>query len=368
MLALEPTMMTEKTVTTLLEAEFKPAGQSMPQDWAALARWLARSGAELGPSPGRQFAGGFGNLNYLIEIDGKPAVLRRPPSGPLPLGANDMGREHRILSSLWRAYPLAPQALFFCAEPGVLGAPFQIIEYRAGVVIRYELPPSFAGRPDIGETLSRQMVESLAALHAVDPTQIGLTTLGRPAGFLGRTLDGWLRRGAALGEMIDSGTFTETAAWLRCRLPADGRPSLIHSDFKLDNLILDPGTLAPVAVIDWDMGTRGDPLWDLAVLLSYWAEPEDPGCMHRMRQMPTMQAGFWSRRQVLEAYHRLSGRTVDDFTYYRVLSLLRSAIVFLQLFDRYRRQPQENMHCAGFGRLGRDLLDYAFEVACRRAE
>jgi len=88
MLALEPTMMTEETVTTLLAAEFKSAGQSVPQDWAALARWLARSGAELGPTPGRQFAGGFGNLNYLIEIDGKPAVLRRPPGGPLPLGAN----------------------------------------------------------------------------------------------------------------------------------------------------------------------------------------------------------------------------------------------------------------------------------------
>jgi len=121
-------------------------------------------------------------------------------------------------------------------------------------------------------------------------------------------------------------------------------------------------------VIDWDMGTRGDPLWDFAVLLSYWAEPEDPDCMHRMRQMPTMQAGFWSRRQVLEAYHRLSGRAVDDFTYYRVMSLLRSAIVFLQLFDRYRRHSAGNMHCAGFGSLGRELLEYALEVARGRAE
>ena len=188
-----------------------------------------------------------------------------------------------------------------------------------------------------------------------------------PVGFLGRTLDGWLRRGAALGELIDPGTFTEIAAWLRCRVPADVSPSLIHSDFKLDNMILDPATLAPVAVIDWDMGTRGDPLWDLAVLLSYWAEPEDPPCMHSMRQMPTAQAGFWSRQQVLKAYHRLTGRAVDDFGFYRVLSLFRSAIVFLQLFDRYRRHPAENMHCAGFGSLGGELLDYALEVARGRA-
>jgi len=354
--------------TALPETELRPPAETVPQDWAALAGWLALSGAELGSTPGRQFAGGFGNINYLIEIDGKPAVLRRPPGGPLPLGGNDMAREHRILSSLWRAYPLAPRTLFFCAEPDVLGAPFQIIEYRAGIVIRDALPPSLTGDPNIGATLSRQLVESLAALHAVDPAQVGLETLGRPAGFLGRTLDGWSRRAAALGELVDPGTFTETAARLRCRVPADVSPSLIHSDFKLDNMILDPATLAPVAVIDWDMGTRGDPRWDLAVLLSYWAEPEDPACMHRMRQMPTAQAGFWSRRQVLEAYHRLTGRAVDDFTYYRVMSLLRSAIVFLQLFDRYRRHPAGNLHCAGFGSLGRELLEYALEVARGHAE
>ena len=256
-------------------ADFKPGAHSVPQDWTALARWLARSGAALGPTPGRQFAGGFGNLNYLIEIDGEPAVLRRPPSGPLPLGANDMVREFRILSSLWHAYPLAPRALFFCPDPDVLGAPFQIIEHRAGVVIRDVLPSS-TGRPDLGATLSRQMVESLAALHAVDPEQIGLGTLGRPAGFLGRTLDGWSRRGIALIDLVNFRVFDETAAWLRGRLPKERPSSFIHCDFKLDNMILEPVTLAPVAVIDWDMGTRGDPLWDLAVLLSYWAEPNDP--------------------------------------------------------------------------------------------
>jgi len=139
-------------------------------------------------------------------------------------------------------------------------------------------------------------------------------------------------------------------------------PSLIHSDFKLDNMVFDGATLTPVAVIDWDMGTRGDPLWDLAVLLSYWAEPGDPECMHRLRQMPTLAPGFWRRDEVINAYHRLSGRTIDDFAFYRVMALFRSAIVFLQLFDRWRRDPGPNIRCAGFGALGRDLLDYAVEI------
>ncbi|HYZ39723.1 MAG TPA: phosphotransferase family protein, partial [Stellaceae bacterium] len=231
--------------------EFIPAEEAIPQDWVSLARYLARSGAALGPTPPRQFAGGFGNLNYLVEIDRKLAVLRRPPSGPLPPGANDMAREHRILSSLWRAYPLAPRALFFCGDTSVLGAPFQIIEYRPGVVIRDSLPPSCASRPDAGTVLSRHLVDSLAALHAVDPAQVGLDSLGRPTGFLTRTLEGWAKRASLVADVLDGRTLAEIVGWLRQRVPADVRPSLLHSDFKLDNMILEPASLAPVAVIDW---------------------------------------------------------------------------------------------------------------------
>ena len=353
---------------SLHPGEFSEAAHSIPQDWASLAHYLARRGIVFGPSQPRQFAGGYGNLNYLIEIDGMPAVLRRPPAGPLPYGGNDMAREYRILSSLWREYPLAPRAMFFCDEANVLGAAFQIIEYRPGVVIRDTLPPDLAGRPEAGMLLSRQLVESLAALHAVDPAQIGLETLGRPAGFLARTVEGWAARSAAVADLINPGALSEVVDWLRRRVPADAPPSLIHSDFKLDNMILTPETLAPVAVIDWDMGTRGDPLWDLAVMLSYWVELGDPACLHRVRQMPTTQPGFWRRHEVIAAYLRLSSRAVADFTFYRVLSLFRSAVVFLQLFDRFRRSPGQNKRCAEFDALGSGLVDHAFEIIRGRAE
>jgi aminoglycoside phosphotransferase (APT) family kinase protein len=349
-------------------AEFKSDAQSIPQDWNALAGYLARFDTALGPAPPRQFAGGFGNLNYLIEIDGGPAVLRRPPGGPLPPGANDMAREYRILSTLWRVYPLAPRALFYCAEPDVLGVPFQIIEYRPGIIVRDALPPTLAGRLDAGAILSRHLAESLVALHAVDTAQVGLQTLGRPTGFLGRTLEGWVTRGNAVADLLSRAAFAEIVAWLRRRVPPDTSPSLLHSDFKLDNMILDPTTLAPVAVIDWDMGTRGDPLWDLAVLLSYWVQHGDPDCMRRMRQMPTARPGFLCRREVLVLYQSLSGRAIDDFTFYRVLSVFRSAIVFLQLFDRYRREPAAHRRCSEFDSLGRELVDYSFEIANGRAD
>jgi aminoglycoside phosphotransferase (APT) family kinase protein len=109
---------------------FKSTAETDPQDWASLALYLAEFGIELGEAEPRQFAGGFGNPNYLIEIDGRPAVLRRLPSGPLPPGANGMAREDRIFSSLWQAYPLAARSLFFCEDRRVLGTPFQILEYR----------------------------------------------------------------------------------------------------------------------------------------------------------------------------------------------------------------------------------------------
>ena len=151
-----------------------------------------------------------------------------------------MAREYRILSSLWREYPLAPRAMLFGDDASVLGAPFQIIEYRPGMVIRDTLPPDLAGRPEVGMLLSRQLVESLAALHAVDPAQVGLETLGRPAGFLARTVDGWAARSAAVADPINPLALSEVVDWLRRRVPADAPPSLIHSDFKLDNMILAP--------------------------------------------------------------------------------------------------------------------------------
>ena len=222
-------------------AEFRGPAETEPQDWSALAAYLERCGMGLGRSAPRQFAGGFGNLNYLIEIDGAPAVLRRPPAGPLPPGANDMAREFRILSALWRAYPLAPRGLLFGADPAVLGAPFQIIEHRPGMVIRDILPPDLAGRPEIGAALGRHLVESLAALHAVRgrcgrARNPGSTPRISPSGRskVGR------RAVTPLSIFCIRPPLQRRSRGFAGRLPAEPPPTLIHSDFKLDNMIFDP--------------------------------------------------------------------------------------------------------------------------------
>ncbi len=330
-------------------------------DWAAIGAHLEAAGLVLLPGERTRFPGGFANRNYRIELESGPAVLRRPPPGPLPKGAHDMGREHTILSRLPDALPFVPRSLHLCEDESVIGVKFQVIEYREGVVIGGTLPAAFAGR---GAELSEMLVETLAAINTADTAALGLDGLGRPEGFLGRAVEGWLARGAAAdgGPVLD-----ELGVWLRAHAVPDGAPGLLHNDFKLDNVIVNPVSLRPNAVVDWDQGTRGDPLFDLATLLSYWAEPGDPAVMHELQQMPSAGDGFMSRAAVVTRWSALTGRDVSDIRFHRVLAMVKLGVIFLQLHGLYRRGATADERYARFGGLGAGLLEFALEIAAGRA-
>ncbi len=347
----------------------EPGESVSPLNLAALSRYLRAQGLELdaGFVP-RKFAAGFGNLNFLISIDREKFVLRRPPLGPIPPGANDMAREYRVLSCLHPAFPLVPEAKLFCDNPEVLGAPFLLMEYRPGLVIGATVPSEAArvwhSDIPVGQFLGSNMIDVLAKLHAVDARACGLDTLGKPEGFLERTLRGWSKR-AALSWDEDAPKELETVLqWLAGnRVSETKAPTLIHNDFKLDNIILDPETLTPRTLIDWDMGTIGDPLYDLAVLLSYWSEASDPEAMHDLRQMPTAHNGFQTREEAARLYARASGRDLSEFTFYRVLATLRLAVVFQQLYRRHQTGGTDNRSFAGFNTLARGLLNVALQIS-----
>lgn len=341
-------------------ARFRPPETTAPFDRLALAKHLAAAGYVYDPAePVLQFAGGLANRNYLIHLDGAPAVLRRPPSGDLPPGAHDMAREHRLLSALSKALPLAPDSRHFCADASVLGAPFQIIEHREGEVLTGSSLP--ADLPDDAPSrLSRMIVETLAQIHAVDAEACGLGQLGRPEGFISRTIEGWRARGARVAEgRAAKQLIAEIAAKLAAHRYEDRAPTLVHMDFKLDNIILEPKTLTPVAVVDWDMGTRGDPLFDLATLLSYWCEPHEIVVFGELDQMPTALPGFWSRAQAAEAYGKVTGQDLRDLPILNVLALLRLGVVFLQLHDQYRSGAVTNPRYATFDRSALKVLAHA---------
>jgi len=274
-------------------ADLFSAGESFALDWEAVRAHLAAHGLVLDRDPPpRQFAGGLANVNFLIHIGGKPYVLRRPPAGELPAGAHDMAREHRILSRLADALPFVPRSLHLCEDTSVVGVKFQILEYRSGLVVRATLPAVLRGRPRVGDRLAEVLLETLSALHAVDPASVGLDDLGRPEGFLARGVAGWRKRGVAVQYDANEVLLRDLGAWLEAHLVPDGAASLLHNDFKLDNMILDPTDLHAVGVVDWDQGTRGDPLFDFATLLSYWTEKNDHPALHDMAQMPSVEAGF----------------------------------------------------------------------------
>ncbi len=344
---------------------FRAPAETATLDWAAVAAHLEANGLRLDPDPPpRQFRGGLANLNFLVAVDGAPAVLRTPPPGPLPPGANDMKREHRILSRLWQALPLAPRSLHLCEDAGVVGHPFLILEYRAGITLAGAAPERLAAEPAAGARLGPLMVDVLADIHAVDPAAVGLEGLGRPDGFLERAVAGWAQRAerCAGAEGLDP-LVAGLADWLRRKVPRDGTPTLLHNDFKLDNMILEAEGLTPVAIVDWDQGTRGDPLFDLATLLSYWTEPGDPPAMHELAQMPTAGHGFPSRRAAAERYAARTGRDLSGFRFHRVLALFKLGVVFQQLHGRYLAGTTADPRYAGFGALARGIFEFTHEVS-----
>ncbi len=350
------------------DTDVRPAERSVPLDWDALRAYLATRGLHLDSDPPpRQFAGGLANLNYLIHLDGGPAVLRRPPLGELPAGAYDMGREFRILSRLPDALQFVPRGLFLGTDASVIGAQFQIIEYRPGLVIREHIPDQLAGRPEVGARLSQVLLETLAAIHKVDTATVGLDDIGRPAGFLARAVRGWRKRGMAALEQGTETLHAELGKWLERHLVPDGAPALLHNDFKLNNMVLDPRDLSPVAVVDWDQGTRGDPLFDFATLLSYWVHEDDPPALHDMAQMPADEGGFFPREWAVASYAALSGRDVSDFLFHRVLAMYKLGVIFLQLGLRWRSGATVEPRYAGLTAIGTGIVEFAHEIAQGRA-
>ena len=335
-------------------------------DWTRVAAHLATHGMawDSDPSP-RRFPGGLANINTLVHVDGRLLVLRRPPPGPLPPGAHDMAREHRILSRLPDALPFVPRSVHLCTDTSVLGVPFQLIEYRPGRVIHADLPPDLAGQPGIAAGLSETMLQTLASIHGADTQALGLGDLGRPDGFLRRAVEGWRRRGAAVQDARSGLALDELGAWLDANLVPDGPAVMLHNDFKLDNMILDD-SLQPNAVVDWDQGTRGDGLFDLGTMLSYWTEATDPPAMQDLRQMPTAAPGFWTREQAALRYAALTGRDLSDIRFHRVLGIMKLGVIFLQLHALHVRGATADPRYATFGPLAGGLLEFALEVKAGR--
>jgi aminoglycoside phosphotransferase (APT) family kinase protein len=338
-------------------------------DPARLGPYLrARLDGAAGTLSVRQFAGGKANLTYLLRFGDREFVLRRPPLGPIPPGAHDMRREHRVLSVLHRRYPPAPRSLLLCEDEGVIGAVFIVEERRHGFVIRDDIPPEFAGRPALNRRIGEALIDALADLHRVMPTEIGLDGLGRPDGYLERQLAGWTRRWQAAqgGEEAEQAAaqMAPVLDWLGHHLPDSHGAALLHNDYRLDNCLLDnsdPGRIA--AVLDWDMCTQGDPLTDLGYLLNYWVEPKDDPAWREIAAMPTWREGFPTRADAIQRYAARTGFDVARIGWYQVFAAFKLAVIIQQIYIRYVRGQTQDQRFRYYYRRVLGLADKARDLA-----
>ncbi|MGL5818042.1 MAG: phosphotransferase family protein [Phycicoccus sp.] len=329
-------------------------------DVPRVADWLRRHAADPAGLDGvpevGQFTGGASNLTYLLRYPVRDVILRRPPTGTKARGAHDMRREHDIQAALAPVFPSVPAMVAFCGDESVVGSQFYVMERTPGTVLRRDIPDGLGlDRAGVAR-LCATAVDTLVALHGVDVEAAGLVHLDRGDGYVRRQVDGWSGR-FARAHTPDVPSYATTMAWLSEHQPADRPHTLIHNDFRLDNLVLDPADPTRVAaVLDWEMATVGDPLMDLASGLAYWVQADDPAPLLDMRRQPTNAPGMFTRAEVVQRYVAARGIEVtrEQWAFYEVFGAFRLAVIAQQIYYRFHRGQTTNPAYGAF----RDVVRY----------
>jgi len=318
------------------------AGEEL--DLEALGKWLGGTLPEIKGAPRvTQYSGGASNWTYRLEYPGHDLVLRRPPAGTKAKSAHDMGRESFIQRALRPVYPLVPEVLAFCDDPTVLGDDFYLMRRVPGIVLHRRPPSNVEIDAPTARRLCLNAVDALVALHAVDPTGTELKEFGKGPGYAKRQIDGWCDR-YARARTWNVPSCRRVRRWLTENTPEDIATCVIHGDFRLDNLVLDPDDPASIrAVLDWEMATLGDPLMDLGNSLAYWVQADDDRVARSTRRQPTHLPGMLTRRELVDAYFERSGRTRPaNWVFYQVYGIFRLAVIVQQIYYRYHHRQTRN--------------------------
>lgn len=324
-----------------------------------------------------QFPGGSSNLTYLIKIGDDEFVLRRPPFGNTVKSAHDMGREFNVLSKLSAVYAPAPKPLLFCDDESIIGSEFYLMERRNGLIIRGRVssptvregtsPDKELSRqagmletsPDFRSQVAGSFIQNLADLHSVDLKAAALDDLGKPEGYNRRQVEGWTKRYFA-AKTDEHPELEKAIAWLNENIPAEFGTSLIHNDYKFDNVMLDPQDLTRItAVLDWEMVTVGDSLMDLGTTLGYWMGHEAGDEMLKMPFNPRVLMENISRQELVDMYAIALGREVPDMLFYYVFGTFKIAVICQQIYARYVKGFTKDPRFAGFGKLVGTLGTFA---------
>ena len=339
-----------------------------------LAAWLSANvtGGPVTVAEIRLIAGGRSNLTYYLRTQERAAdrnhdrdryrelVLRRPPLGHVLPTAHDMSREFRVISALHGTDVPVAEPVAYCPDEEVIGAPFYLMGYVSGHVLRTREQAEQALTPDQAGHLSGELATMMARIHMIDVGEVGLHTLGRGKGFLRRQLDRWQKQWA-LSQTRPVPRYDELVARLTDDLPDGTRESvtLVHGDYRLDNALVSTGRLPCIAaVVDWEMATLGDPLADLGLTLIYWTEPGEVGYGADATTAP----GFWTRQRFLDAYSALTGRDVSGVGYYMAFAYFKLAVVLEGINARFLKNQTVGENFDREGQAVPRLIDRAHEL------
>lgn len=328
-----------------------------------------------------QFPGGHSNLTYLIRYGAQEFVLRRPPVGPVAPTAHDMPREYKLLSVINPRFPLAPKPILLCEDTLVIGVPFYLMERRRGFIVRFNVPGEIGDNLALRRRLSETVVDTLVALHAVDIYSAGIVNIGKPEGFVARQVRGWAERWRR-SQTNELAEMDQVIAWLLKRLPPESpdAATIVHNDFKLDNLMLDPQDPARVvAVLDWEMSTVGDPLIDLGLALTYWTmkagektgerrngeRDRIEGDQNSSLRAVTNGPGWMTREEIVERYQKKTGRDLSRIVFYETFARFKVAVVIQQIYFRYVKGQTLDERFRNFDQLVLELAREALELTKR---
>lgn len=279
---------------------------------------------------------GHSNETFFIARSGHEWVLRRPPLGAFLPSAHDVAREYRVMHALQGGPVRVPETVVLCEDTSVLGVPFYVMTRVDGHVIRDSLPDVFDEPSRAG--IGTELVDALVELHAIDPAEVGLGDFGKPTGYLERQLRRWTGQlELTLPHTRPVPDLEAVGRWLTERRPESQAATIVHGDYKLDNVLFAPQAPARLlAILDWEMSTIGDPLADLGWMVSFWREPgEDAPAIFTATTRVTEMPGFQGRSELVERYAQASGRDVEQLNWYRVLAIWKLAILLEGSYARH---------------------------------
>ena len=328
--------------------EAKALRESDAFDIQAVHNWLISQGVDLGNElpEVKQFSGGASNLTYHLKypdsVNNGDLILRRPPAGHKAASAHDMKREFNVMNSLKPVYPFVPDMIAFCDDHSIIDCDFYVMERLRGIIPRNNLPRGMKLSESEGRALCLSVLDKLIDLHKVDYKAAGLESLGKGQGYVKRQVEGWSGRYTKSKTWNVPG-FKKTMDWLARNQPDDVATCIIHNDYRMDNVVLNPDNPQDIiGVLDWEMATLGDPLMDLGGSLAYWVQADDDGFMKQIRRQPSHLPGMLTRQQVVDYYCEKMDLDKSQWPFYEVFGLFRLAVIVQQIYYRYHHKQTDN--------------------------